>query len=256
MADGDRVSPRALIEDWLQSTTEKRAYSKREHKVGQKDEAQRHRRQHREAASTAVSNTVDSNGAHLTTTRYKDDSVHRKRTREMRPSDVKDHIHPPLDSPSLRRDEDHFRSNPEKVLGLTHDSCLEPPPSVELRSLKRRIGHGHTTDTRNWTRKRGNVGQSDSSDGAPSAIQLHDTQPAPGLYERRPRRKTHEDRYKPRPDTKMKRRLATNAKKVTSAPRDRKQKRREKSGATVMHRFEAQNISQDRVTVSWDHLTP
>lgn len=254
MSDGDFVPPRALIEDWLHSTTEERSFSKGKHEIGQQDEAQRHRRQHKGVESTGVSNTENTVGAHHATTPCKDDTGYRKRTRKMRASHVDDRHLPQLTSDPHRRDDVHFRSNGENMLGL--DSFLEPAPSVELRSPEGRIGHGHITFPKNRTSNKSKLGQSNSSGGVTIVFQPNDAQPAPALYERRPRRKTHENRYMPKANKRSKRKLATNAKKVASAPRDRKQKRREKSGTTVMHNFEAQNISQDRVTVSWDILTP
>ncbi len=69
----------------------------------------------------------------------------------------------------------------------------------------------------------------------------------PKSYERRSRHKTREDRYELKQDGK---RPAKKQKKTGAAGKDRKRKRREKSGNTLMHDFTASNVAQDRLTVS------
>lgn len=67
-------------------------------------------------------------------------------------------------------------------------------------------------------------------------------------YERRPRRKTREDRYELKDGTRDKKKVA---KKDSQEKKQKKHKRREKSGAALMHSFTAQNVSHDRLTVRW-----
>jgi len=69
----------------------------------------------------------------------------------------------------------------------------------------------------------------------------------PKSYERRSRHKTREDRYDLKQDGK---RSAKKQKKAGAAGTDRKRKRKEKSGNTLMHDFTASNVAQDRLTVS------
>lgn len=69
------------------------------------------------------------------------------------------------------------------------------------------------------------------------------------FYERRPRHKTRESRY----EVNQVKEAQKRKKKDENMPKkDRKRKRRckEKSGATLMHNFTAQNIAHDRLTVS------
>ena len=65
-------------------------------------------------------------------------------------------------------------------------------------------------------------------------------------YERRPRRKTREDRYELKDGIRDKKKAA---KKDSQEMKQKKRKRREKSGAALMHSFTAQNVSHDRLTV-------
>ena len=65
-------------------------------------------------------------------------------------------------------------------------------------------------------------------------------------YERRPRRKTREDRYELKDGNRDKKKVG---KKDSQEKKQKKHKRREKSGAALMHSFTAQNVSHDRLTV-------
>ena len=67
-------------------------------------------------------------------------------------------------------------------------------------------------------------------------------------YERRPRRKTREDRYELKDGARDRKKVA---KKDSQEKKQKKHKRREKSGAALMHNFTAQNVSHDRLTVRW-----
>ena len=64
-------------------------------------------------------------------------------------------------------------------------------------------------------------------------------------YERRPRRKTREDRYELKERTSEKKRAA----KKDGEKKHRSRKRKRKSGAVLMHDFTAQNVSHERLTV-------
>ena len=64
-------------------------------------------------------------------------------------------------------------------------------------------------------------------------------------YKRRPRHKTREDRYELKDGTRDEKKVA----KDSQEKKQKKHKRREKSGAALMHSFTAQNVSHDRLTV-------
>lgn len=71
-------------------------------------------------------------------------------------------------------------------------------------------------------------------------------------YERRPRRKTRQDRYELIDSNKDRVKILTHKKKDLGEKQQKKQKhkRKEKSGAALMHDFAAQNVAHDRLTVS------
>ena len=70
-------------------------------------------------------------------------------------------------------------------------------------------------------------------------------------YEKRPRHKTKEDKYKVKQDgdKSTKQRARKEKKRGTDKP-NKKAKRKEKSGDALMHTFSAPNIAQERLTVS------
>lgn len=71
-------------------------------------------------------------------------------------------------------------------------------------------------------------------------------------YERRPRHKTRQDRYELKDSNKDSVKTLKTAKKDLGENKQKKQKhkRKEKSGAALMHDFAAQNVAHDRLTVS------
>ncbi len=88
-----------------------------------------------------------------------------------------------------------------------------------------------------------------------SSEALPETLPPPAnhttSYERRSRHKTREDRYDlKKPDDAREKRRST--KKEGAEKRHKPRKRKEKSGAALVHDFAAQNVAQDRLTVSYD----
>ena len=91
-----------------------------------------------------------------------------------------------------------------------------------------------------------NVGTSDSPCRTPSLSKQPEKR-----YERRPRRKTKEDKYKVKQDgdKSTKQRARKERRKGTDKP-NKKGKRKEKSGDALMHTFSAPNIAQERLTVS------
>jgi len=70
-------------------------------------------------------------------------------------------------------------------------------------------------------------------------------------YERRPRRKTRPDRYEPKPDKDKKRKKLSHKEKETSQRhRKSRRKRRDKLRADPGQSFHADNVPQERLTVS------
>lgn len=71
-----------------------------------------------------------------------------------------------------------------------------------------------------------------------------------GSYEKRPRRKTREDRYELKETTGHKRkRSAKKDRKDGEEGKKKRKKHKEKSGAALMHSFTAHNVAHDRLTV-------
>ena len=69
-------------------------------------------------------------------------------------------------------------------------------------------------------------------------------------YERRPRHKTHQDRYELKDSNRDSKKTKQVAKKDRREQKQKKHKRKEKSGAALMNDFAAQNVAHDRITVS------
>lgn len=69
-------------------------------------------------------------------------------------------------------------------------------------------------------------------------------------YERRPRHKTRQDRYELKDNNRDGGKTEQAAKKNRVEKKQKKHKRKEKSGAALMHDFTAHNVAHDRLTVS------
>ena len=70
-------------------------------------------------------------------------------------------------------------------------------------------------------------------------------------YERKPRHKTKEDKYEvKRTGRKLGIRPRTKEKTNGAVKKDKKRKRKQRSGDALMHTFGAPNVAQDRLTVS------
>ena len=69
-------------------------------------------------------------------------------------------------------------------------------------------------------------------------------------YERRPRHKTRQDRYELKGNNKDSEKMKQATKKDRGEKKQKKHKRKEKSGTALMHDFAAQNVAHDRLTVS------
>ena len=71
-------------------------------------------------------------------------------------------------------------------------------------------------------------------------------------YTRKPRHRTKEDHYELKDQNGKKKHSTKQDKRAEKKPKSRR--RKEKSGAALMHDFSAQNVSHDRLTVSWSKL--
>ena len=69
-------------------------------------------------------------------------------------------------------------------------------------------------------------------------------------YRKRPRHKTRKDRYELKESSRPREKTRQDTKKNRKEKKPKKPKRKEKSGAALMHGFAAQNVVQDRLTVS------
>ena len=69
-------------------------------------------------------------------------------------------------------------------------------------------------------------------------------------YSKRPRHKTRKDRYELKESSRPREKTKQDTKKNRTKKKPKKPKRKEKSGAALMHGFAAQNVVHDRLTVS------
>ncbi|KAK0515703.1 hypothetical protein JMJ35_001737 [Cladonia borealis] len=163
-------------------------------------------------------------------------------------------LHPPFrtfrvqSEDSLVHQEDPLRTRKRKRKASSTISYLEPALVDELPDAQ----DGKLTPIERERTKKLPPGDDDGELKSLSEIVPRPDQttalpekPA-GSYERRPRRKTREDRYELKDGTRDKKKVA---KKDNQEMKQKKHKRREKSGAALMHSFTAQNVSHDRLTL-------
>ena len=163
-------------------------------------------------------------------------------------------LHPPFrtfrvqSEDSLVHQEDPLRHQKRKRKAPSTISSLEPAVVVELPDAR----NGKWTPNERERTRRLPLGDDDGELKSPSGFVRRPDQTTifpenlAVSYERRPRRKTREDRYELKdgiPDKKKAGKKDSQEKKL------KKHKRREKSGAALMHSFTAQNVSHDRLTV-------
>ena len=163
-------------------------------------------------------------------------------------------LHPPFRTFRVRSEdtilhqEDPLRTRKRKRKVSSTISYLEPAVVDELTDPENGKWKPHD---REGTRRL--PPSDDDGDLKPSAEFLRrpdqttalPNEPA-GLYERRPRHKTREDRYELKDGTREKKKVAN---KDSQEKKQKKHKRREKSGGALMHSFTAQNVAHDRLTV-------
>ncbi|KAL8753786.1 MAG: hypothetical protein Q9184_005320 [Pyrenodesmia sp. 2 TL-2023] len=122
-------------------------------------------------------------------------------------------------------------------------SYLEP--AIYFRKEKERpIGQEDA-----WVRKGNHHQQRASTDASSTSSNAIAPPEKPAkTYERKPRHKTREDRYDLKQDNKRSR-TRKGHNKVEKHPNKKRKKRKEKSGAALMHDFSARNIESERLTV-------
>jgi len=109
-----------------------------------------------------------------------------------------------------------------------------------------------TADSIKWSRRydtKGGYRNSDSdvlndNDSISSSSSVEISKKPAKTYERRPRRKTREDRYEPKVSKK------NEGKSQKDGKRSSKRKRMHKSGARLVYDHDAKNVSKNRLTVS------
>ena len=70
-------------------------------------------------------------------------------------------------------------------------------------------------------------------------------------YRKRPRHKTRKDRYELKESSSHREKTKQDMKRNRKEKKPKRARRREKTGAALMHGFTAQNVVHDRLTVSW-----
>lgn len=132
------------------------------------------------------------------------------------------------------------------------DSDLQPAAATDLSDNSHdRSKYAKVPRTANRKPALVDRGNQDS----PAASQSSErTLPSPEMllnpYERRPRQKTRQDRYELKDRKTGSKKTKRAAKKDCMEKKQKKHKRKEKSGATLMHDFTARNVAHDRLTVS------
>lgn len=131
-------------------------------------------------------------------------------------------------------------------------SYLEPAMIDEINVLEQRInvaGRGTTSNIR-YPRQGGgkNSSVATSSTSGSSSQRTPSPEKPSKTYERKPRRRTKEDRYELKQERAGKNRAK---KKITTKL---KSKRKEKSGALNIQSFRAKNVASDRLTVGFYRL--
>ena len=244
MSDGDRVSPRDAISHWLENT-KTRSLLPQGHREYRTDRQHTRRKEERSEDHRAAQYLAD--GSCMTSRRPADT----RHPRQIRISDTSErlreaytnaHMVHLLEHHSPRRKIDPTMKR-RQVLRATQESILEPAASVDLRAHTDRHPMASEYDSKY------DKGL-EPSERAPETVQPEISHSAQALYERRPRHKTRKDRYEPKQSRAAGIEVERKHDHEELAPRGKKRKRKEKSGAAVMQNFEAQNISQDRVTVS------
>ena len=147
------------------------------------------------------------------------------------------------DRPRKRR---HSRSSTSSYLELAAASDVSDTASGHP-------GHGTMQRAAHSGPALGSRGKHNS----PAAYQgleiLPSPEKLPKSYERRPRRRTRKDHYELKGGDRDSGKTKKAVRKDRVVKEKKKHKRKEKSGATLMHDFTAENVAHDRLTVSVLH---
>ena len=216
MSSDGRISPREAIKDWLASAVDSADVDQDDlGRTKRRGDAHRHSTRPRRREERAKS------------------TVHKTIVPERRHEDSQAGAH--LDDLHMRK---------RRRLRNDAESLLEVALSEDLRDTPRKARQG-SEDNRHADTK------GDSSDGSlvdrESFMSRTDTARPPPVesFQRRPRHKTHEDRYTTKIDARKRKPAQVKVKRLSNE-RGRAPK---KAGARLMQDYEASNVTQDRLTV-------
>ena len=151
-----------------------------------------------------------------------------------------------IDEECRTKDTGEFRKRKRKHSSST-TSYLEPAMfgSPNMSSYQKRQTNLKRQTTSEDPKDNGNTPS--ALDSFRLGIQGVSSSPPKGTkaYERKPRHKTKKDKY----DLKQNRK-SEKAPVKTEKPTTKRAKRKEKSGAALLHKFTAKNVASDRLTVS------
>lgn len=183
-------------------------------------------------------------------------------SKEVRTSHQRAHLADELGLQSPFRAFAHDNDRPEIEHGANHQhrkrrrrsssfsTSLEPAATIDLTNPD---AGAYDVPLNILNRPRANIGSrtrsvpSTSSAGRDKHVREDEQEPAK-RYEKRPRHRTREDRYEVK---KSKKASEKSAPKDDSPMKVKKRKRKDKSGAAVMHDYRAPNLLHERLTVSF-----
>ena len=274
MSDSDRQSPRVAIRNWLQAT-DSRLHAKPTDALPEGGNIERGSRHHvrRHHTKRHRSDTKDQHGEEAGRKRPRhDNSGLNSRQAQTQPhskenSAVKSEglglaerlgLHAPFRTFKDYSDNSipdvEGRPRERQLIRSSTSSYLEPAAAIDLSDNGHdRLSHTTIRRTANERPALGDRGKNTSSTASQgSETPLPSPEKPLKSYERRPRHRTRQDRYE------LKDSHRDSVKTLKTAKKDRgertqkkhKHKRKEKSGAALMHDFAAQNVAHDRLTVS------
>lgn len=280
MSDSGRQSPRIAIRDWLQSTDNNSSAKpadafpeQRNNERGSRHHPRRHHtttrypletkdehnqeagRKHQRHNSCETRQKRIANKAHLVKSHQAQPQTHRKGNTDGLCLAEQLGLHAPFRNFKDHSDDDiddQGRPPKRRRNRSSTSSYLEPAAGNDL-SDNDHDRPSHATilpmaSMRPALADRGKItsptASQDSELFLPSPEKPHKS------YERRPRHKTRQDRYELKDNNRYSGEKAKQAAiKDHGRKKQKKHKRREKSGAALMHDFTAQNVAHDRLTV-------
>ena len=282
MSDAERQSPRTAIRKWLQ-VTDNKSTARPANALPERQNIQRgskhHSRQHHITRYQPETEDQHDKAAGRNNPKYNKNGTRQKHVAEkthlvnsLQAQPGKHSIANPVDPdglvlaerlglhPPFRTFKDHSDGSIPKVKNRTRkrkrswsssSSYLEPAAVSDLDNDDDRPSHAtmlRTVSTRPALGDRGNNNSHTTSQSSemvdPSAEKKLK------LYERRPRHKTRIDRYELKENIRHGKKTKQDAKKESGKKKPKKHRRKEKSGAALMHDFTAQNVAHNRLTVS------